>query len=391
VTGVLRFWTFFVMGSIASLVLGPISLVHPIQVWLMPLGPEKASHFIEALEVHLRRRHIENKKACLTLVIWPQKFPNDTLAKLYRREVFIIGPKQKLIARVLPFVFWRAIVINHDICRISIELARLRSFKRPIIPFTRNEIELGECLKQEVTGDKYNSFVLLGYPSIQYRKETDQKYHPNDDLITQLPETLHFVSAIKKLKSEGTAVVRQGLMLEESPELLAAGLVIPDYAKYPSGFVDVWLAAKCKFLLSACTGNWWFGMPFGKSAVLTDIYSPIGAFGVPGWHTIIFQLPLNLASNKFENFEWMTKNPRWCFDSKKLGTEYLVVKNSSEQIVDVVDEHLARLNGTWLETDEDKELQQRFQRLVFGKDTDPVYLPRVGAKFLRDHQHLLPD
>jgi putative glycosyltransferase (TIGR04372 family) len=391
VTGVLRFGAFFAIGSFFSLILGPFSLVYPIQVWLMPLGPDKASHFIEALEVHLRRRHIENKKVFWTLVIWPQKFPNDALAKLYKREVFIIGPKQKLIARVLPFIIWRASVTNHAADKVSIEISRLKSLERPIIPFTSNELEFGECLEQELFGVNHDDFLLLGYPSIKYRDITDQKYHPNDDLITQLPEPQNFVSVIKNLSLNNITVVRQGLMLNESPELFAAGLVVPDYAKYPSGFVDVWLAYKCKFLLSACSGSWWFGLPFNKSAVITDIYSPIGMFVAPASHTIIFQLPLNIASNKLESFEWMMKNRRWCFDSKKIGTEYLIVKNTPGQIVDVVTEHLARLNGTWLETEEDKMLQQKFRHLVLGGSADDTVLPRVGAKFLREHQHLLPD
>ena len=106
---------------------------------------------------------------------------------------------------------------------------------------------------------------------------------------------------------------------------------------------------------------------------------------------VIFQLPWNLKEKRYESFVWMSANPRWCYSSEKLGVEYTNIKNSPEQIMDVVDEQLARLNGTWVETVEDGELQQRFQRFVWGKDADSAYLPRVGAKFLREHQHLLPD
>ena len=391
VTGVLRFGAFFAIGSFVSLILGPFSFVYPIQVWLMPLGPDKASHFIEALEIHLRRRHIENKKVFWTLVIWPQKFPNDALAKLYKREVFIIGPKQKLITRVLPFIIWRVTVHNYSVNSYSIEETELKNIQKQSIYFSQREIEIGKSLELDLFGKKQQDYLLFGYTSRNYRKLIDQKYHPKDDVISQIPNPIDFVDLIKKLQRNDISVVRQGLMLEDEPELLAAGLVVPDYAKYPSGFVDVWLAYKCKFLLSACSGSWWFGLPFNKSAVMTDFYSPIGTFHAPASHTIIFQLPLNIASNKLKSFEWMMKNQRWCFDSKKIGTEYSIVKNTPGQIVDVVNEHLARLNGTWLETEEDKILQQKFRHLVLGSSANDTVLPRVGAKFLREHQHLLPD
>jgi hypothetical protein len=47
-----------------------------------------------------------------------------------------------------------------------------------------------------------------------------------------------------------------------------------------------------------------------------------------------------------------------------------------------------RLNGTWKETDEDQELQERFRRIVGGK-TRRKFLGLIGTQFLRQHIELL--
>ena len=377
-------------GLFLSIFLGPISLVRPIEIWLMKLGPDKVSHFIDGIEMHLRRSQIENREQAIKIVVWPQKFPNEALATLYKRIVYIVGPKQKFIAKVLPFVIWRVKVFDHDVCKTSSFFLKRGNLGGVSVSFSKDEIRKGNEMVSDIFGNEKKSFILFGYTSAKYRKLVDQRHHPKDDLISAIPNPLNFVKVIERLDGEGIGVVRQGSHLDETKELSRAGLAVPNYENFASGFPDVWLAANCKFLVSACTGSWWFGIPFNKPAVITDVYTPNGIGGLKD-NLWIFQLPWNLKEKRYESFVWMSANPRWCYSSEKLGVEYTNIKNSPEQIMDVVDEQLARLNGTWVETVEDGELQQRFQRFVWGKDADSAYLPRVGAKFLREHQHLLPD
>jgi len=84
-----------------------------------------------------------------------------------------------------------------------------------------------------------------------------------------------------------------------------------------------------------------------------------------------------------ENFEW-------ALDESRIGVEYNLVKNTPIQIIDVIEEMLERLNGTWRESDEDIELQRRFREVVNFLPPSERNPARMGAKFLREHQHLLP-
>jgi hypothetical protein len=49
-----------------------------------------------------------------------------------------------------------------------------------------------------------------------------------------------------------------------------------------------------------------------------------------------------------------------------------------------------RIDGTWVETDEDIELQERFKKLRQGQPPRKVQQSvRIGAAFLRRYKHLL--
>lgn len=378
------------VGLFLSIFLGPISLVCPIEIWLMKLGPDKVSHFIDGIEMHLRRSQLENNKRAIKIVIWPQKFPNETLATLYRRVVYIVGPKQKLLAKVLPFLIWRVKTFRHEVNKSDASVQSRLEFGGVSISFSENEEIQGRQLLGDLFGEDSTNFILVGYASENYRIQVDRINHSPQNLSATMPSPLRLAPAIEKLSRDGIKSIRQGLLLTDVPELSSAGLVAPNFERFKNGFPDVWLAANCRFLISMCTGNWWFGVPFNKPAVVVDSYV-VSNLKCRKDSLLIFQMPWNLKENKYESFAWMLANPRWLFSSERLEIEYAVVENSSEQIIDVVDEQLARLNGTWVETDEDVELQERFQRLVWDEDADFACLPRVGAKFLREHQHLLPN
>jgi len=376
-------------GLCLSLVLGPLSLFRPVEIWLMKLGPDKASHFVDGIERNLRRKQLEGSgRKSICIVVWPQKFPNEALAKMYRRVVFIVGPRLKFFANVLPFVVWRRKIVPYKVKGTSVESIKLLSPGGASIRFSKSETRLGETLLTDLFGDPSHRFVLFGYTSKEYRSNIDQYWHKEDELFSAIPKASSFVALIKKLNDSGIGVVRQGLNLEFDQALASAGLLVPEYDRYPSGFVDVWLASKADFLISACTGSWHFGVPFKKFSVITDLISPRETF--PQGTLGLFQLPWLIKEKRFADFEWMAREPRWCYNKARLGVDYEIRHNTPSQIIDVVDEQLARISGTWIETDEDTELQRRYREFAWGKGYDISIVPRIGAKFLREHQHLLP-
>lgn len=377
-------------GLFLSFFLGPISLICPIEIWLMKLGPDKASHFINGIEIHLRRSQIDNVKKSVKIVIWPQKFPNEALVKLYKKVVCIVGPKQSIVARVLPFLVWRKKTYGYSVNSADIRLLELMDRGSVSLNFDRDQIEAGEKFEKTILGQSDSTFIVFAYTSQAYRDAVDGCIYQEDNLYEKIPNPEAFESVVSQLTQKGVRVIRQGLLLEDNPVLARAGLIVPKSNELAPGFSDIWLTSRCKFLLSAHTGAYFFAEAFNKPWVMTDVHT----FAFPTWSsrgTLIFSLCWNEEEQKFASFQWMKDNPRWCYDSASVGKLWKIVHNTPEQIVDVVTEKLARINGEWVESVEDQELQMRFQRFVFGDVKDFSYLPRAGTKFLREHQHLLPD
>jgi putative glycosyltransferase (TIGR04372 family) len=63
-----------------------------------------------------------------------------------------------------------------------------------------------------------------------------------------------------------------------------------------------------------------------------------------------------------------------------------LVKNTAEEILAACNEMEARLNGTWISTEEDEVLQQKYWRLICDSGHNGG---RIGAQFLRENQDLL--
>jgi putative glycosyltransferase (TIGR04372 family) len=97
------------------------------------------------------------------------------------------------------------------------------------------------------------------------------------------------------------------------------------------------------------------------------------------------------SEKKLMPFPWMiAQGTGWGQKRSLIEGDIEIVKNTSEEITEVVLEMDQRLNGTWIETDVDIELQNRFKKL---RVTVPKWQVqegvRIGADFLRRYQHLL--
>ena len=79
------------------------------------------------------------------------------------------------------------------------------------------------------------------------------------------------------------------------------------------------------------------------------------------------------------------------FSESKLFEEndIILVNNTPQEIVDVVMEMDARLQGEWIPSFEDESLQDKFWSLIPKSEYHGKIVARIGAKFLRENQYLL--
>ncbi|MCX6536315.1 MAG: TIGR04372 family glycosyltransferase, partial [Actinobacteria bacterium] len=115
---------------------------------------------------------------------------------------------------------------------------------------------------------------------------------------------------------------------------------------------------------------YWVASVFDKPTVITDWYHLYKTSYCPQ-DLYIPQLAWSRSEKKLKSLEWIfAQGDGWGHQRSLIEGDIEIVKNSPEEITEVVLEMDQRLNGTWIETEEDIEL-------------------RIGADFLRRYQHLL--
>jgi len=385
---------FYILYSIFGYCVGYLlSLVYVVELWEIETSSVKLSHFVEGIEYHLRRNNKKiSRRKQIIFVYWPLEYPNEFLGKRYEKCVTILRSRywQFCFKHFKGGASTRVVFYPRVANRTNLDELKIFDEGSSSLTLGASDVDAGIKLEKEIFGSSNIEFVIFAFTSRRYREEVDVKLHPEDNLFDKIQDTSDYAESIRNLKSQGFGVVRQGLFLEENPRLTQVGLVVPQGIESKPGFSDVWLSSRCKFLVCSHTGAYFFAEAFNKPWVMTDAHT----FACPNWSsrgTVIFCLCWNEEEKQFGSFKWMKDNPRWCYDSKRVGSVWKIVHNTPGQIADVVSEKIARLAGDWVDSPEDDDLQKRFQRFVFGEVKDFSFLPRAGSKFLREHQHLLPD
>ena len=358
----------------------------------------RISNIVEDLEVALRieahNTKISGAKPALLFAVLDCDSPNRAFTKKY--------------GRVLPFLdddrsFFRGI-IRYTIQIFRIErryLARRQSENQmivwaespPTLTFTDSERKQGVELQRSLFPDSGRPFVCIALPEKSYYLS---KYIPsegsesNQDIYSCMPSWDSYYRCINTLSVAGLNVIRMGQSVDTKIDQSACRII--DYASDSrSEFGDAWLLGNCKFVIAgAGTGIYWPASALNKPALLTDTY---GLFNTSyGQLDLkIPQLAWSRSEKKLMPFSWLIKQGEgWGHKRSLIEGDIEIVKNTSEEITEVVLEMNQRLDGTWVESDEDKDLQSRFSALRASIPKWQVQEGvRIGADFLRRYQHLL--
>lgn len=204
----------------------------------------------------------------------------------------------------------------------------------------------------------------------------------------------NFVLAAKTLADRGIYLIRMGAKVNEALNTTHPKVI--DYASngMRSDFMDIYLAAKSMFCLSACAGF---------ESVPAIFRRPIARVNmVPiGYLTTFFDRSLSIFKHHFDN----EKNYKLtlseifnrdlghslafsCFESKGVN----LIENTPEEIRDLALEMFERLEFTWQSHTDDEKLQRRFWKLfptdTLGKNGNQLHgiiFDRIGSKFLRSN------
>ena len=391
-----RFLVFLPLSICVTVVLGIYSLFRPVKIFMLRCDRSKISFVVEDLEVALRieahNTKISGAKPALLYAVLDCDSPNRAFTAMYGRVLPFLDDDRPFARGVIRYVLPIFRLSRQYLPNKSNNRLQIWAREAPVLQFTESEVLAGKNLQRELLGDDVKPFVCVGIAERVYYEQKNKSEHEVEshlDLYSCMPEWKDYIACTEALVKQAIKPVRMGLFVSKDLADIAESSIVDYASSARSEFGDVWLLANCKFVVVGATGMWWVSSAFNKPTVLTDSYTlNYSSFGKNDLN--ILQLAWNRTDKKLMPFEWIIKHIDWAQVRSLIEGDIEIVKNTAEEITEVVLEMNQRIDGTWVETDEDIELQERFKKLRQSQPPWKVQQSvRIGAAFLRRYKHLL--
>ena len=175
-----------------------------------------------------------------------------------------------------------------------------------------------------------------------------------------------------------------------------------DYANSSirSDFLDFYLQKNSKFVLAGACGLHLISAALNKPSVETDTYTLWG--GRQKFDLFIPRLLKNNKTNKIFSFkEMMDIGLKYLFEENCKKDEVSFIENTEQDILEVCIEMNAKLDGTWIEKQEDIDRQFKFKSLFPPKPSsyfkpeeffykkNVIPAGNIGCSFLKKYEYLL--
>ena len=401
----------YLLASIKFILTLPIAAIiiaiRPlIEINLVMLLSSRIGHFSANTEFMLlsQYKEIYAKKKCYlfyeeTLVC------NKQLSIMWKRVLTVLPfPRiclavDKTLAKLLGKKYTGNPVKAFESCLLGRDHQQLLEKRDvPYIYFTPREIMLAEKKMQAFGTSITKPFVCLlirdaGYLNHRAPGKNLYKHHDcrNADINNYRKAALY-------LAEKGYTVFRMGKHVEKKFEINHPNII--DYANHPlqCDLMDIYLAAHCQFIISTSTGLDCITQLFRKPLLFTDL--------LPIYRQLQFWYPCKMFIPKKIRY----RDTQELFSFSALENAFTgvsdvqlqhaldennaeVIPNTEDEICDAVIEMVARVNHTWVETEENKQRQKLFLETVFPSTIfyDEFYHQfdkikvTIGSQFLQDN------
>ena len=281
----------------------------------------------------------------------------------------------------------------------------LKKINKCHLSFTAEEHQKAKILMNKLGIPDGSSFVCLlvrdSHYLNSYIPSGNWSYHDYRDADVNA-----YQKAAQYLADKGYYVIRMGKIVKEP--FNAAHPNIIDYAvsEWRSDFLDVYLAAHCFFFLSTCTGLDSVARVFRKPLLVTNLGLPDFDIWHP-WNLFIPKKMMDIKNDRIISFKEM--NQLYQAMSKKQTIMSVLkeknlrfIDNTQDEIADVVQEMLDKLENACQYSEDDEKLQEMFwnifPRYLVNPNLPVLKIPvneriemRVGNAFLKQNKFLLSD
>lgn len=299
---------------------------------------------------------------------------------------------------------WRYIFYNHadkiEVIKKIPDISRRGSCKDFII-FHKSEEEKICGIMKKINLKKEQSFVILAIRDSAYYSQTFKDYD-NSYADFRNSDINMLDDAVLYLNKSGILSIRTGKKVKHRYN---NPMCIDYAADFHDDLFDLYLIKNCKFAVGTCSGLINLGQVIGKPCVIINLIVMLGTTGFSYSENDLF-IPKTIIDGSArrltftEMWECELMAPKFNKNGR-IGEPFYsnaglkIVDNSAQEIMEIVTEMNERLDGVWIETEEDKQLQQRYHMLrqkwieKHPSCEKRFYHANCGAIFLRNHKDML--
>jgi putative glycosyltransferase (TIGR04372 family) len=393
-----RIKTLLRKDNIIFLVLLPLTIPSLIMIRVLSpfllvrfrmLGSHRLGHFTIEPELYLCKREVQGvDKKTLDFLYHSHDICNQQLKKMWERTLnisFFSGQVDRL-NRYFPghevhSTPWLKRHADPDGVLLQCDTH---------LSFTSEEEKQGQDFLTAIGLEPQIPFVCFIARDSSYLNQMesslDWSYHDYRD-----SNILNYLDMAEELVNRGYTAFRMGAAVKQA--IPSENQHVVDYAiKHRSDFLDVYLFAKCHFMIVSNSGPCDLGWTLRKNIAFVNVAPLLGAAHVRRGNDLMIPKKYWLTKEKrFMTFREIMESGVGSLGLAQHFVEHQVelIENTPEEITALAVEMDERLKGTWQTTEADIALQKRFEAILIEYGVDVTKNPRMGATFLREHGALL--
>jgi putative glycosyltransferase (TIGR04372 family) len=377
-----------ILAPVAFLILTTFLLAKPVvQIRLYRMVDSRIGHLAMNTErvrlSTMQRNKQKSKREVLVYCSESRNCSNNALRKLFFRDsLHLRGNIAWLALRMassIRFFNSFATIANGN---LAIDREGLINSNFPELTFSSQELKSGNSFLDRLKVDPQKFVCLHMRDSAYLTQMFGQQVHKHDYRDSEITT---YVEAAEVLAEMGYTVFRMGALVKET--LVSKHPRVIDYATngMRTEFLDVFLGAYCAFCIS--TGSGWDNVPaiFRRPIMLVNHLPIISPGGITHNYVIYPKslidrgLPSALSLEELAGRGLATPHNSAAYADAGVEIRDL----SSEQLVEAVTEMAQRVEGTFVETPEQKEMQAKLKHILSTHpklQPTPNYYP-IRAEF----------
>ena len=376
----------FPLSLLVWAILQIVSTRYKVSIYVLkPFRPGWGSTYLHMIEPLCRQLQHENNRRHIKILVQPGEAVSDVLVKSYEAHfTFYLDDRRKfarLIAYLIPKSGLEKRFINtSDKYLHSWLYPPSKNYANP-----ENQV-LSDLAKM---GIKKENYVLFAHASEKYYKDRVAAEYISD-LQFRFNDLSTYRQALEKVIENNLLVVRVGVNVDELPGELKELPIIDYTGEIRIEASELWLYQNCKFLISACSGAYWFARRFDRPSLLTNSYA-----WPSGYLSTLFTM-MSLRSKDTGNLLSFAEMLNLRHTPNFLSSQFMkdrhleFIPNSPPSIANAVDDLINLSNDKTVASREDIELMDRYKALLTETNipiVEKMTLPAIS--FLREHQNLL--